>query len=226
MKNKNIRFRNFEIKEHKEDDSGNLIIKGYGAVFGNIDSYGDVIEKGAFEKTLRERKGRIAFCYQHDIHNPIGKINKISEDEHGLPMEIMLSSSEQGIITKVKEGILNEMSIGYRTVNSKSEVRDGKEVELLTEIKLFEVSLVTVAANPLAVITDMKTEEKKDYIDNEFDRVIALTRSDNLKFELMTLKALVCQEPLKSDGNKSTLEQKEPQSHEIELKTFNLKRDE
>ena len=209
--NNNIQFKNFEIKEHKEDGSGNLIIKAYGAVFGNIDSYGDVIEKGAFAKTLIDRKGRIAFCYQHDIHNPIGKILDISEDDHGLPMEVMISKSEPEIITKIKEGILNELSIGYRTLNSKSEVRDGQNIELLTEIKLFEVSLVTVAANPLAVITEMKAEEKKDYIEKEFDRVIALTRSDNLKFDLMTLKALVCNEPLQIDESKDTHEQEEPQ---------------
>jgi HK97 family phage prohead protease len=209
MKNE-LKFKNFQIKEFKEDDGGNLTITGYGAVFGNIDSYGDIIEKGAFAKTLSDRKGRIAFCYQHDIYNPIGKILEAKEDDNGLWMEVMLSKADQDIITKVKEGILSEMSIGYRTIESKSEVRDGQDIELLTEIKLFEVSLVTIAANPLALVTGMKAEEKRDKINSEFDRVIALTRSDNLKFEIMMLKALVCNEPLKVDESKDTQKQDEP----------------
>ncbi len=188
---KNLKFKNFEILETKADESGNLTISGYGAVFGNVDSYGDIIERGAFAKTLVERAGRIAFCYQHDIWNPIGKIESITEDEKGLKLTVKLSAAEDDIQTKVKEGILKEMSIGYRTMNSKSEVRNGENVNVLTEIKLMEVSLVTVAANPLAVIESMKSEEKTDYIEKEFDRVLAIVRNDNINFEIEKLKSLV-----------------------------------
>lgn len=187
----NLKFKNFNITDHKADDDGNLIITGYGAVFGNIDSYGDIIEKGAFTKTLSERVGRIAFCYQHDIWNPIGKIESIDEDEKGLKLTVKLSAAEKDIQTKVKEGILKEMSIGYRTMESKSEIREGEEINLLTEIKLIEVSLVTVAANPLAVIESMKGEERIDYIKKEFDRVLSIVRNENINFEIQKLKSLV-----------------------------------
>lgn len=200
----NLRFKNFDITDHKEDEKGNLIITGYGAVFGNIDSYGDIIEKGAFIKTLSERNGRIAFCYQHDIWNPIGKIEYIDEDEKGLRLTVKLSAAEEDIQTKVKEGILKEMSIGYMTIESKQEVRNGENVNLLTEIKLIEVSLVTVAANPLAVIESMKGEERIDYIKKEFDRVLSIVRNDNINFEIQKLKSLVLevapqQEPKKEE---------------------------
>lgn len=187
----NLRFKNFDIQEKKEDDKGNLTISGYGAVFGNVDSYGDIIEKGAFVKTLSERNGRIAFCYQHDIWNPIGKILSIYEDEYGLKLNVMISAAEDDIQTKIREGILKEMSIGYRTMNSKSEVRDGVDVNVLTEIKLIEVSLVTVAANPLAVIEKMKSEEQKDYIDKEFDRLLSIVRNPEINFEIDKLKSIV-----------------------------------
>lgn len=187
----NLKFKNFEIQETKSDEKGNLTISGYGAVFGNVDSYGDIIERGAFVKTLSERAGRIAFCYQHDIWNPIGKIESIEEDNTGLKLTVKLSAAEHDIQTKVKEGILKEMSIGYRTINSKSEIREGNEVNVLTEIKLIEVSLVTVAANPLAVIEKMKSEEKINYISKEFDRVLAIVRNDNINFEIQKLKSLV-----------------------------------
>lgn len=187
----NLKFKNFEIDETKADDKGGLIISGYGAYFGNIDSYGDIIERGAFVKTLAERKDRIAFCYQHDIWNPIGKIQEIAEDEKGLKITVKLSDADKDIQTKVKEGILKEMSIGYRTINSKQDTVNGETVNVLTELKLIEVSLVTVAANPLAVIESMKADEKIDYVESEFNRVLAIVKNDNINFEIQKLKSLV-----------------------------------
>lgn len=215
---KELKFSNFEIKSFKAEDDG-FMIEGYGAVFGNVDSVGDVIEKGAFAKTLSERGGRIAFCLQHNIHEPIGKIVEIKEDDYGLWLKCRISDSEEKIITKIKEGILKEMSIGYRTINQKSEIRDGKEINLLTEIKLFEVSLVTVAANPLAMVTGMKSEEVKTHFEDEFERLIGLTRSSEMKYELMKLKgqvkALVSKEPVET-----TPKDKEPQTSKIIIKNF------
>jgi len=187
----NLKFKNFEITEHKSDDSGQLIISGYGAVFGNIDSYNEVIERGAFTKTLIDRKERVAFCYQHDIWNPIGKIIELREDEKGLFVKAVMSAAEEDIQTKIKEEILKEMSIGYRPINTKSEMRNGIQVDVLTEIKLIEISLVTVAANPLAVIESMKGEDKINYVENEFDRVLAIVKNDNINFEIQKLKSLV-----------------------------------
>lgn len=191
MKN-NLQFKSFDILEKKADDSGNLIITGYGAVFSNIDSHGDIIERGAFAKTLIDRQGRIAFCYQHDVWNPIGKIEEIREDEKGLWIKVMISAAEDDIQTKIKEGILKEMSIGYRTINSRSEMRDGQDVNVLSEIKLFEISLVTVAANPLAIVESMKSEaDKESFIEKEFDRLIAIVKNENINYELQKLKAVL-----------------------------------
>jgi len=191
-----LKFKNFEILDHKADGSGNLVITGYGAVFGNVDSYGDVIEKGAFSDTLIDRKDRIAFCYQHDIWNPIGKIIDIYEDEKGLFLKVMISSAEEDIQTKIKEDILKEMSIGYRTMQEAKEQRGEIEVNVLKTIKLFEVSIVTVAANPLAVIDSMKSdEEKQGYIKKEFERIISIVRNEKITFELEKLKSLIFSAP-------------------------------
>lgn len=192
---KDLEFKSFEITEHKADEGGNLVITGYGAIFGNIDSYGDIIEKGAFALTLIERKDRIAFCYQHDTWNPIGKILEIYEDEKGLFLKVMISSADKDIQTKVKEGILKEMSIGYRTLDDQVEMRNGKEVRLLKKLTLYEVSLVTIAANPLAMIEGMKSEEKQELLAKEFDRLLAIVRNENINFEIRKLKSLVLSGP-------------------------------
>jgi HK97 family phage prohead protease len=188
---KNLEFKNFEIQETKADDSGNLIISGYGAIFGNIDAGGDVIQMGAFANTLEERKDRIAFCYQHDIWHPIAKIQEIKEDVKGLYIRAMISASEDDIQVKIKEGILKEMSIGYQTVESRNEMKEGKQVRVLTKVSLYEVSIVTVAMNQMAMIETMKSEEKQNMIEKEFDRVLAIVRNDNINYEILKLKSLV-----------------------------------
>ena len=191
MTKNNIRYKSLDITEHKQDGD-RLIIEAYGAVFGNIDSYGDVIRKGAFTKTLQEQAGRIAFCFQHDINHAIGKILDISEDDHGLKLTVEMSSVEKGISTKIREGIYKELSIGYKTINAELGVQDGMDVMYLTEIKLYEVSIVTIAANPEAFVMGMKSEEeRRDYVEKSFDRIITLNKNRNLEFELLNLKALV-----------------------------------
>ena len=215
---KDLRFNTFKIKEIKEDGD-DLIIEGYGAAFNNIDSYGDVIRKGAFAKTSKERGDRIAFCYQHDIRNPIGKIQEIKEDDFGLRVAVKVSNAEEEIKTKVREKILQEMSIGYVVVNANSAVIDGADVFELTEIRLYEISLVTVAANEKARITSMKSEQgREDFIDEEIDRLVAVTRDQHLKFELLKLKAdfkaLLDVEP----GGTKTLQPTPPNQEPQEMK--------
>ena len=209
-----LKFKDFKVElvEVKKDPTGSerIIISGWAARFGNVDSYGDIIEPGAFSKTISERKGRIAFCYQHEIDEPIAKILVLEERSEGLWVEAEISASEKDIQTKVKEGILTEMSIGYRTINCTEEIINEKYITHLTEVKLYEISLVTIAANELATIQNIKSEERKDYFDDSFERLILLERNQSRKYDLMKLKnqvkALFEQEP-----PKSTLETEKPQ---------------
>jgi HK97 family phage prohead protease len=207
---KDLEFKSFDLTQYKKDESGNLFIEGYGAVFGNVDSYNDIIQRGAFLETINEKKDRIAFCYQHDIWNPIGKIQEIKEDETGLWIKVMISAAEEDIQTKIVEGILKEMSIGYRVKESREEVRNGDTFRILTKISLYEISIVTIAANPLAVITGMKADEQQNYIEKEFNRLIAIVKNENINFELRKLKSMILPalahqvtEPPKEEGLKA-----------------------
>jgi HK97 family phage prohead protease len=186
----NLQFKNFKIDNIQEDDKG-LIIEGWGAKYGNKDAYGDIMQAGSCARTIKERGDRIAFCYQHDIYNPIGKILLIEDRTEGLFLSVKISDAEDDIKTKIREGILSEMSIGYRTINCIPSVVDGEDVNLLTEVMLYEVSLVTIAANPEAVITGMKSEERKEMLSTEFDRIIAIERNPEKQFNLMKLKSMI-----------------------------------
>lgn len=147
----------FELKR----EEGKTYIEGYAAVYGNVDSYSDIITKGAFDKFLSDaqKKSRVRFCAQHDRADVLGVIEEIKSDEHGLFIRARISNTTLGkdYATLIEDGAVNEMSIGYKTINR--EYRDDG-VRVLTEVELIEVSIVTVAANPLAKVTTIEKKEE------------------------------------------------------------------
>ncbi len=139
----------FEIKA-----SGENTIEGYAAFFGNVDSYGDIIEQGAFTKTLKENRNRIKVLWQHDTNEPIGKPIAMEEDSKGLYIKAQISMTDAGrkAMTLMKDGVIDEMSIGYDVI--KDDYKKGNR--MLKEVRLWEFSPVTFAANEKAKITSAK----------------------------------------------------------------------
>jgi HK97 family phage major capsid protein len=90
--------------------------------------------------------------------------------------DILPTTLGKDVIMLIKAGAINEISIGYRATEYHYEKRDGYDYELriLDAITIAEISPVTRAANPQAVITDIKAEEmdsqeqeEKPLIENE-----------------------------------------------------------
>lgn len=137
-------------------------IEGYASVFGNVDSYGEVVEPGAFSESLVKngRTGRkVKMLYQHDPHQPIGVWDDLAEDKKGLWVKgrllIDASPKAREVHGLLKEGALDGLSIGYRTV--KSEPKSGKTgVISLLKLDLMENSIVTFAANERARVEVVK----------------------------------------------------------------------
>lgn len=143
----------FDIKAVDEEEG---TFEGYAAVFGNVDSYGDVIVQGAFKKTLQERGDRVKILWQHDPRQPIGKPLEMKETDFGLWVKgkiITQIQKGQEVLALMKEGVIDELSIGFRTV--KKHWDDG--IRYLSEVKLLEFSPVTFAANDLARVTGVKS---------------------------------------------------------------------
>jgi uncharacterized protein len=131
---------------------------GYASVFDVVDSQNDIILRGAFAKTLRERKGGIKLLWQHQMDEPIGIIEKIFEDTRGLYVQgrLLLSVARaREAYDLVKAGALEGMSIGYSPVSFDFEPKTG--VRRIHEVSLWEVSLVTFPANAAAGITVVKS---------------------------------------------------------------------
>ena len=117
----------FEVKAVSEQDR---VVEGYAAAFGNVDSYGDVLMSGAFGKTIREGAGRVKVVWQHDAWSGvIGKPLEMREDDYGLFTRSYISKTQLGddALTLAADGVIDEMSIGYRLVPGKFE-SDRKSV--------------------------------------------------------------------------------------------------
>jgi HK97 family phage prohead protease len=173
---------NIQYKSHAIDEmSDEGIIKGYASVFGNIDSDGDTIEKGAYTKTLNENKERIKFLWQHRMDKPLGKVMDISQDDRGVPFSAKISDTALGNDAKtlIKDGVLNEFSVGFMPIKYEEKTDDKGRYDGLTirEVKLYEFSLVTLAANDQAVMTDYKSKDKPKEILNSIDIILKLNKS-------------------------------------------------
>lgn len=145
-----------ELKEFGEDG----LFGGYGSVFGNTDSYGDVVMPGAFKRTLADHKRRKTMpklFWQHDPWRPIGSWLSMEEDEVGLKVEGRLNMDvQQGreAYALLKAGDIDGLSIGYQVV--KSEDDETENIQRLKELKLIEVSVVSLGANDRALVDAVK----------------------------------------------------------------------
>lgn len=140
----------------KKVDSDAGTFEGYAAVFGNVDSDGDIIEPGAFAKFLAGDPSRVKILALHnDKVLPIGVPVELYEDDIGLYLKAQLSDTGMGrdIRQLLIDGVLNELSIGYIPVDF---YFDNAGNRCLTEIILEEVSVVTWAANDMAKVLSAK----------------------------------------------------------------------
>lgn len=146
------------------DADGILTIKAYALTFGNIDSWGDIIMPGACDEFLAGPDAdRMALCWQHERHTVIGKITAKGVDDYGMwiEAEVLPTTAGKDAAILLKAGAVKEFSIGYRADKYRFEKRDGYdyEVRILEAITVFEVSPVTIAANPSAKIISAKAEQ-------------------------------------------------------------------
>ena len=153
------------------------VFSGYASVFGVIDSHNDIIEYGAFAASLKKRgQGKkVKLLWQHHADEPIGKFITIREDHYGLYVEAQLALDVQKgyeAYALLKSGTVEGLSIGYNTV--KSTIDEDSGARVLTEVDLWEISLVTFPANPDAQITMVKQIFSADLskLGNEIDRAM------------------------------------------------------
>lgn len=137
------------------------VISGYASLFGAVDQGNDVVEPGAYAASLNAlaaKSSRVKMLWQHDPTQPIGIWDEVREDSKGLWVKgRLLESIEKGREAKalIEAGAIDGLSIGYRT---RKATKNSKGQRLLTELELWEVSLVTFPMLPTARITGKSDE--------------------------------------------------------------------
>ena len=167
------RFKDFDVN-YKDEGSGS--IEGYASTWiRKADSWGDVVAKGAFTKTLKERwnggKG-IPFLWSHkldDLKAFIGTA-EADEDEKGLHFVAQFDDTEeaQKVRQLYKDGRLRKFSFAYDVIRSgEVELEDGGKANELQELDLFEISAVTIPANDDAGVVDVKSGRRNSKADED-----------------------------------------------------------
>jgi uncharacterized protein len=127
-----------------------LEIEGYASVFWERDLNDDVAAKGAFAASLaRTGAEGVRMLYQHETRQPVGVWDEVTEDARGLFVRgRIIGSTPQGRLAQalVKAGAVDGLSIGFRTVKARRD--ESERLRVLTEVELWEVSLVTFPMLP------------------------------------------------------------------------------
>ncbi len=130
---------------------GGTVVEGYASIFGRADQGGDVVQAGAYARSikgLRDAGRRVKMLWQHDPAQPIGVWDEVGEDATGLYVKgRILTEVARGreAAALLAAGAIDGLSIGYRTRKAQ---KDSSGRRLLSELELWEVSLVTFPMLP------------------------------------------------------------------------------
>ena len=166
-----IERRDYGLREIKLAGSENdMAFSGYGAVFGNVDSYGDVIAPGAFKGTLTAHKKQGTAPLMLSQHGgflgsdmtPVGVWTDMHEDEKGLWVEGKLADTPRGrelytLMKMTPRPAIDGLSIGFLTKEFSLRTRPDEPRRTLKAVELIEVSLVSMPANPKARVANVKS---------------------------------------------------------------------
>ena len=168
MKHKNanpaMKHRQVAFKADAVNEDGTF--KGYASVFGNVDSYGEIVDPGAFEESLALIKASgdpLPVLWQHDPRQPIGGSDLLKEDATGLLTEGFLLTDIIPLAKQahalMKRRVVKGLSIGYFVEKSSYNEKTG--IRNLQKLSLQEYSIVTFPANTLATVESVKAAVKE-----------------------------------------------------------------
>ena len=185
----------FDIRAIKEED-GEMVFEGYASVFDVVDSYNTKMKRGCFRKFLRTHEaGDVPLLVQHgrDSFRPVGVIRVLREDKHGLYMKAKFLSNDDGKRTYIamKEGAYKQLSIGFGVPRGGATEDEKTGIIEFSELSLREISIVVMAANPEAKITNVRdVAERKRALDD------ALRAEGFSKVECMRITSIVSEQDL------------------------------
>jgi HK97 family phage prohead protease len=178
-------IKDFTLKLKSVDAGGTFT--GLAATYNGLDMVGDTIVPGAFKQAIAQQGAGYPLLFAHDQSQPLG-VGKISDSTSGLIVNGSLVLADPNAVraqAHMRAGSIRGLSIGYTIPDGRSETqRDG--TRLLKEVRLHEISLVAVPADPGAQVTSVKSAQA----------VLASLRTGNISAEdrgalVSTLKLLL-----------------------------------
>ena len=174
MEQKKHLFKTFELKA---DEVGG--VSGFFSTYDKTpDSYGDIIEPGAFTETLKKREESghpFPLCFNHDFSAVIGAVDKVEDTEKGPYIEAHFLDTDlaKDVRKMLQSGAIYQFSFAYDVLGWREPNEEEKKAgvtNVLTKIEVFEVSIVTVPANQNAVVTDVKAGRRNRKADEDIIR--------------------------------------------------------
>ncbi len=162
-----------EIKQMQD----NGVFAGYASVFDIVDSQRDIICHGAFAHTLISENHQVKLLWHHAMDEPIGVIEALYEDRHGLYIKgrlLMDVARAREAYSLLKANVVTGLSIGYSPRRYRTDPDTG--IRHIQAVDLWEVSLVTFPANQAAQVTVVKSKST----DNTIALLHALQRATHI----------------------------------------------
>ena len=136
-------------KVHEEE--GRWVVEGYAATT-DFDMQEDIITEEAISASAKDLLENSTVLHNHNPDEAIGKVLESQARPGGLFLKILISKTAAEIWQQVKEGVLNKFSVRGKILDARKEwvPRLQKYARLILKMRLVEVSLVAVPANPKA----------------------------------------------------------------------------
>ena len=156
-------YKSFEMKAA---DNGS--IEGYFSTYDKEpDSYGDIIEPGAFTETIKKREESghpFPLCFNHDFSAIIGAVESVKDTEKGpfIKANFLDTQLAQDVRKMLQSGAIYQFSFAYDILGARRPTAEEEKAgifNVLTKLEVFEISVVTVPANQNAVATEVKSAE-------------------------------------------------------------------
>jgi Escherichia/Staphylococcus phage prohead protease len=176
---KNTKQLRIAIKQVNEDGT----FEGQLAVYNNVDLGKDLIEPGAFTKTIQEHGSEVPLLWQHYVDEPIGTLQLVDgPDALSVKGKLLLdlpTAKKAYLLLKAK--VIKGLSIGYDTI--KDSIDSG--VRHLKELRLWEGSIVTFPMNELAIVTDVKGLKRATKAE-DFNTELAEIQLSDMHYQMMS----------------------------------------
>lgn len=198
-----LRF-DFECKALPDNEDANFFyFEGYLSTYGNVDRTGDIVEKGAFDESLKTMWPELR--WQHLSTEVIGVFDEVRSDSKGLWVKGKMPKDDDlvrgRVIPQMKVGSVRSMSVGFYTVE---DTWDEDNIRTIKKAVLIEGSLVGMPANEKAVVTDFKKFTIEDVEEiktkREFERLLSESKAFSRK-AIVFIASHLDESKFRSDSN-------------------------